>query len=369
MKVVNWKSLQQFTKELLTRAGAGPEDAEAEANVLLWANLRGVDSHGVLRIPWYVDNIEKGVMNPKANLQVIKETPATALLDADRALGARVTLRVADMVMQKARQVGIGWALLRNHTHQGALGFYTQFMAEKGMAGIVFVCNPPNTVPFGARVAGVHNSPIAIAVPANRHRPLNLDMATSAAAGGKLLLAVDKDTTIPEGWALDKDGNPTTDPKDIDEPDFRFGALLPIAGPKGSGLAMMFECLSSVMAGYPLLESVLRVRETETCGHGNQATAERSRYVPKHVQNSVVAAIDINTFTDLEGYKEHIDNLIDRIKALPKADGVREIFVPGEPQERAYLERSQTGIPLPEGTVRNLRVVSEKYGLPLPPGL
>jgi ureidoglycolate dehydrogenase (NAD+) len=227
-------------------------------------------------------------------------------------------------------------------------------IAEKGMAGIILVCNPPNMAPFGAKVAGVHNSPIAIAVPAKRHCPLSLDMATSVAAGGKLLLAIDKNIPIPEGWVLDKDGKPTTDPKKVDEPDFRYGALLPIGGPKGSGLAMMFECLSSVMAGNQLLEPALIRREG---------------YTPKHVQNSVVAAIDISKFTELEGYKEHIDSLIDGIKALPKADGFSEIFVPGEPEEKAFAERSRNGIPLPEGTVHNLVAVSEKYGVELPPGL
>ena len=213
MKLVAWEPLKEFAKEVFTRAGMPPEGAEAEAGALIWANLRAVDSHGVLRIPWYLDNIEKGVMNPKPNIQVIRETPATILLDADRALGSVVTIKAVDMVVEKAKQVGIGWALIRNLTHQGALGYYSQMMAEKGMAGIVFVCNPPNMAPFGARAAGVHNSPIAISVPARRYRPLNLDMATSVAAGGKLLLAIDKNLPIPEGWVLDKEGNPTTDPR------------------------------------------------------------------------------------------------------------------------------------------------------------
>ncbi len=364
VKIVAWEPLKEFTKEVFIRAGMPPEDAEAEAGALIWANLRGVDSHGVLRIPWYLENIDKGVMNPRPNIKIIKETPATLMVDADRAMGPVVTIYVVNLVMEKAKKVGVGWALIRNLTHQGALGYYSQMMAEKGMAGIVFVCNPPNMAPFGARVAGVHNSPIAISVPAKRHRPLNLDMATSVVAGGKLWLAVDKNIPIPEGWALDKEGNPTTDPRNV-------GALLPFGGPKGSGLAMMFECLSSVMAGNPVLEPALFGREDSPPAEGKkiEAIGERLSYVPKHIQNSVVAAIDISTFTDLESYKEHIDNLIDGIKALPKANGFDEIFVPGEPEERTYLERSRSGIPLPEGTVRNLRSVAEKFGLKLPTGL
>ena len=364
VKVVAWEPLKEFTKEVFIRAGMPPEGAEAEAGALIWANLRAVDSHGVLRIPWYLDNIEKGVMNPTPDIKVIKETPATIFIEADRALGPVVTIKVVDMVVAKAKKVGVGWALIRNLTHQGALGYYSQMMAEKGMAGIAFVCNPPNMAPFGARVAGVHNSPIAISVPAKRHRPLNLDMATSVVAGGKLWLAVDKNISIPEGWALDKEGKPTTDPKNV-------GALLPFGGPKGSGLSMMFECLSSVMAGNPQLEPALFGRESGKPAEDGQkqAVGERLAYVPKHIQNSVVVAIDISTFTDLESYKEHIDSLIDGIKALPKAEGFSEILVPGEPEERTFIERSKNGIPLPQGTVRNLVAVAKKLGVKLPPGL
>lgn len=367
-KVVAWEPLQRFTRELFIRAGMPPTEAEAEAGVLLWANLRGIDSHGVLRIPWYLEYIEKGMMNISPDIKVINETPATILLDADRALGSVVTLKVIDMVVEKANQVGIGWALIRNLTHQGALGYYSQILAEKGMAGIALVCNPPNMAPFGARVAGVHNSPIAISVPAKRYRTLDLDMSTSVAAGGKLLLAIDKNSPIPEGWALDKDGKSTTNPKKIDEPGFRFGALLPIAGPKGSGLAMMFECLSSVMAGNPLLEPILFRREygPQTEQQQGQSAGKHPSDAPKHIQNSVIAAINISTFTDLDRYREDIDKLIDSIKTLPKAEGFSEILVPGEPEKKAFKERSRNGIPLPVGTIRNLSIVSKKYGVKLP---
>jgi len=358
---VAWGPLSKFTKEVFVRAGMPPEDAAIEAGALMWANLRGVDSHGVLRIPWYIENIDKGVMNPQPNIRVEKETLATLLIEADRAFGPVVTVFTVDRVVDKAKQVGIGWALIRNLTHQGAIGYYAQMMAKKGMAGIVFACHPPNMVPYGARAAGVHNSPIAISVPAKRHRPLNLDMATSVVAAGKLWLAVDKGIPIPLGWALNKDGNPTTDPK-------KYAALVPMGGAKGSGLALMFECLSSVMAGNPLLESTLLGRAKEAQGKSD-VTWERPGLVPRHIQNSVVAAIDISNFTDLESYQEHIDNLIDGIKALPKAEGFKEILVPGELEERTSIQRSKNGIPLPKGTVSNLRGIAERFGIKPPSGM
>lgn len=353
---VAWEPLQEFTREVFVRAGMPRDDAGMEAGALIWANLRGVDSHGVLRIPWYVDNIDKGVMNPRPDIKVLKETPATLFVDANLALGPVVTIFTMERVIRKAREVGIGWALIRNLTHQGALGYYAQMAAREGMAGIVFVCNPPNMAPHGAKAPGVHNSPIAISVPARRHYPISLDMATSVVAGGKLWLAVDKGIPIPEGWALDKEGNPTTDPSAV-------GALLPFGGPKGSGLSLMFECLSSVMAGNPQLEPALLGRQEQSSKEGPL------QYVPKHLQNSVVAAVDIATFTDLEEYKDHIDTLIDGLKALPKAEGFDEIFVPGEPEEKTCAVRSRDGIPLPPGTVRNLKNIAERFGIPLPAGI
>jgi ureidoglycolate dehydrogenase (NAD+) len=337
---IGWDRLQAFTREVFVRAGLPPEDAAIEAEVLVWANLRGVDSHGVLRIPWYLELMNTGQMNPRPNIQVVKETSATLLIDADRAFGPVVTAPAMRRVMEKARAVGIGWAFLRDVTHQGALGYYTRLAAEQGMAGIAVVCSPPNMAPYGARAAGVHNSPISIAVPGKRRPALVLDMATSIAAGGKLRLAVDQGVPIPAGWALDRDGNPTTDAT-------LATILMPAGGPKGSGLALMFECLTSLMVGNPLLEPALR-----------DGKGER-----RHVQNGIVAALDIAAFTDAAEYREHIDALTERLKALPRVDGTDEILVPGEPEERVHADRLVNGIPLPAGTVRNLRGVAKRFGV------
>ncbi len=341
---VAWEPLKEFAKEVFIRKGLPPDDAETEATILIWANLRGVDSHGVLQIPFYIEEIDGGYMNPKPNIQVVKETPATLLIEADHAFGPIVTIFAMNQVMEKAKEMGVSWAFIRNTSHQGAMGYYPLMAANKEMAGIAFVCSPPQMAPHGARVAGVDNSPIAISVPAKRHPALILDMATSVAALGKITLAKDKGTAIPEGWALDQDGNPTIDPR-------RVAALLPFGGPKGSGLALMFECLSSVMVGNPLLEPVL-LGHKKNEGH--------------QIQNSVVVAINISMFTDVEDYKEHVDNLIDGLKALPRAEGVSEILVPGEPENRTYDDRSRNGIPLPEGTIVRLRRVAEKLDVRFP---
>jgi LDH2 family malate/lactate/ureidoglycolate dehydrogenase len=341
--IVDASALRDFTREIFTRVGIPSADAAIQADVLIWANLRGVDSHGVLRIPWYVELVDRGDMKPQPNIRVLVETAATLLIDADHAPGPVVTTRVMEWVSRKAREAGIGWALIRNTTHQGPLGYYTSLAARAGLAGIAIVCSPPNMAPFGAKGPGLHNSPISIAVPAGRRQRLLLDMATSVAAGGKLQLARDKGIPIPLGWALDKQGNPTTDAR-------HASILLPMGGPKGSGLALMFECLTSLMVDNPLFAPLM---------HGQDPTR-------RHRQNGIVAAIDIARFVDVTRYREHVDSTVDGLKGLPKADGVDEILMPGEVEDQIEADRAVGGIPLPDGTIKRVQAVAERFGVPPP---
>lgn len=339
---VKGELLKEFTAEVFEKVGLPSADAETEAEVLVWANLRGTDSHGVLRIPSYVSLVERGVANPTPDIKVVRDTPAMTLLDADGAFGPVVTTQAVERAIAKARQVGIGWVLIRGTMHQGAIGYYSLKVAEQGMVGMISVSHGPCMAPFGAKVRGLHNSPISLAVPAGRHRPLVIDMATSVAAFGKISFARDKGIEIPEGWAIDEEGRPTTDPN-------QARAVLPVGGPKGSGLAMVLECVSSLMAGNALAAPRLSGSSSSRFGG-----------------NSFVTAIDIGTFTDLDSYKAEVDELVDAIKGLPRADGFDEILVPGEPEGRVYDERIQQGIPLPDGTVSNLLETVEKLGISAP---
>ena len=335
--------LNSFTKEVFISVGLPPEDAEIEAELLVWANLRGIDSHGVLRIPFYIDAVEKGLMNPNPNIEVLNETSATVMYEADRAFGPVVTTRVMKHVISKAKDSGICWGLIKDTTHQGAMAYYSLMAAEASMAGIAIVCSRPNMAIKGSKSPGAHNSPISIAVPAMKENHLVLDMATSVAAAGKISVAKDKGISIPSDWALDSTGVPTTDPS-------LATILLPAGGPKGSGLALMFESLSSIMAGNPLLAPNLTGKQAER----------------RIIQNSIVVAIDISAFTDITKYRLNIDDLVKNLKTLPKAEGVEEIFVPGEPESRVYKDRSKNGIPVPLGTLSNLEVVSKKLGTVMP---
>lgn len=341
---VHAAELERFVQAVFERAGMSEADAAIEAQVLVWANLRGIDSHGVLRLKSYLDYIDKGQMNPRPKVRVIKESPALTYLDADRGFGPPVTVAAMHGAIAKAKSVGIAWTLLRNVTHQGAMAYYSLMAAEQGLAGIAMVCSPPNMAPWGARAAGLHNSPLAIAVPAKRHDPVSLDMATSIAAQGKILLAQDKGVALDPSWALDGAGRPTTDPRAAE-------ILCPAGGPKGSGLAFMLQCLTSLMADNPLIAPAL--------------TAGRKPYV----QNSVVAAIDISFFIDRELFGSHVDDQIDAIKGLPTASGFAEILVPGEPENRTLAERRRTGVPIPHGTADKLREAAKRFNLDVPSGL
>lgn len=342
-QVVSSKDLTDFTARLFEASGMPPSYALLQAEILVWANLRGVDSHGVLRIPWYVGRIDAKDMIPDAKPAVATETPGTAVIDANGAPGPVATMAGVDAAMEKAKTVGIAWVVVRGLTHNGALGYYTEKMANDGLIGMTTVCSPPNMAPFGAKAAGLHNSPISIGIPAKKHAAVILDMATSVAAGGKIYFAADKGIPIPEGWALDAQGNSTTDPN-------KAKIWLPFEGPKGSGLAMMFECWSSVLANNPLCAPQI---------FGRKKDGESYR------QNAMVCAINVAAFSDPEQYRANIDELVDGIKQLPPS-GNAEILVPGDREMEAAQERERDGIVLPRGTIDRIAPVAQRYGVKMP---
>ena len=334
--------LKKFATEILTAAGMPPDDAENEAEVLVWSNLRGVDSHGVMGISRYMKNIDSGLMNPKPEIKVINETPATIFVEADHAFGAVVTTFAMERVIEKAKKLGIGWGLIRNNTHQGAMGYYAWMAAQQSLVGVAAVASGPIVAPFGSRAAGVSNNPIAFSLPTASHKPIVFDMATSVVAMGKVLLARENGKPIPEGWAIDEDGNPTTDPAKVK-------ALLPAGGAKGSGLAFIIECIASILAGAPIIEPIL---------HGR-----RSR---ENLQSSFVMAIDIATFGDVNEYKKNVDAFISCFDELPPAKGFTKVMAPGFPEWATWEERSKDGIPIAAGTAQNLRDVAMRFGVSLP---
>jgi LDH2 family malate/lactate/ureidoglycolate dehydrogenase len=336
------EALKRFATEVFARTGMPKADAAIVADVLVWANLRGVDTHGVMRIPRYVDLIETGDMNPRPAIAIRTETPASVLIEADRAAGPVAMMRGTTEAVRKARDAGVGLALVRATTHTAALGYYTLAAAREGMAAIALAASWPNVVYHGTRAAGVSTSPISIAVPGGE--PLVLDMATSVVSMGKLNQAKRTGEPIPAGWALDKDGKPTTDPQAAQIP-------LPMAGPKGSGLSLMIECITSLIAANPLLAESL------------EGTSEGHR----HRQNGFVMAIDLAQFGDPENFRREVDRLVKALKSLPIDREVGEILMPGERGRRTLEGRTREGIPIPRAIHGELQALANRLGVAMFP--
>lgn len=335
--------LQAFASGMFVAAGVSRAIADEWAGILVWANLRGVDSHGVLRIPRYIDLLRKKVINAAPAIRVEKRAGAVAILDADRAPGAVAMARAMDEAIERARAVHVGWCAARNITHAGAIGYYALKAAEAGMAGIVTSASWPMMAYHGARVAGVSSNPLAIAVPGKKRRPLVLDMSTATVANGKVLGARDAGVSVPVGWGIDAEGRDTTDPKKIK-------TLLPLGGPKGSGLSLMIECLTSLTIANPL---VARALETQ-----NPADDP--------VQNGLAIAVDLSVFGDLDAFTAEVDRLGDDIHTLPRASGVERLFLPGERGDAVLAAREVSGIPIAKGTWSRLLATAQSLGVSPP---
>jgi len=335
--------LLSFSAKIFAAAGIDRATAEQWANVLVWANLRGVDSHGVMRIPRYLELLDRKAINAKPAMRLEKCSGAIAVLEANLAPGPMAMTRAVDEALGRAREVHVGWCAARNITHAGAIGFYAIKVAEAGMAGIVMAASGPMMAYHGARVAGVSTNPLAIAVPGKVHPPFLLDMSTSTVANGKVLNARDAGKAVPVGWGIDADGRDTTDPHKIK-------TLLPLGGAKGSSLSFMIECLLSLATSNPLVAPAL----------ARGGTAESP------VLNGVVIAVDLDALGSFETFTSEVDRLGSAIAALPRADGVERVLLPGERGDGMRKEREASGIPIAKGTWSRLRAAADKVGVTAP---
>ncbi|MFM1814132.1 MAG: hypothetical protein RLZ98_827 [Pseudomonadota bacterium] len=334
--------LERFAADLLAAAGLRPEHAATIARILVWADLRGIGSHGFQRLAQAVENIEKGVIVPSGAPEVVRDAGAITLIDGNRCAGHVAMERAVAAATEKAKAHAVGWAIVRNTSHTGAIGYYCEALARQGFIGISIVSGPPLMAYHGASVASLSTSPIAIAVPRQGHAPVVLDMATSVVANGRIKKAAAEGEAIPPDWALTKDGRITTDPKEA-------AVILPLGGPKGAGLGLMFECLSSVLAGAPLLTRML--------GPGGK------RF---HSQNGTLIAVDIAALMPVEDYASGVDELAATIKALPRLDGFDAIRLPGERGAASEAERREKGVPVSAKLAASLEAVGGRYGVAWP---
>lgn len=335
--------LRAFIETTFTKIGLKAEDSAAMADVFLWANLRGVDSHGVSRVPRYVELFESGEANLKAQIEVERLRPALALVSADHAPGPVALTRGMRIAIEIAREQGVGWVQVKETVHAGALGYYTEMAANEGMVGLAFLAGMPNMAYPGARGAAVATSPFAITVPAGDRAPFSLDMATATIALGKINQYKMKGLQLPPDAAVTADGVPTTDPAEAKMP-------LPMGGIKGAGMSLGFELLTSVLAGVPIVAPF----------HAKSEGAKR------HRQNAVLMAVDAAAFGDPEAYAASVAQTLAAITGLAPLDETAPVSVPGERGARTAEKRKAEGIPLPQGIWKALTGMAEKLGIDLP---
>jgi LDH2 family malate/lactate/ureidoglycolate dehydrogenase len=332
---ISAERLERWVSRVFLKEGLPEEHAQTVAKVLVWANLRGMDTHGVVRVPRYVDYIREGDLNPSPAMSTRNESAACVLLEADRAAGPVAMTRATEISIQKAREAGAGICLVRATTHTAALGYYTHMATGAGMAAIVFSGSWPNMAYHGARAAGVSTAPLAIAVP-GEDGPIALDMASGVVSMGKLIRARRTGEALAPGTVLDSNGNETTDARAAVLP-------LPLGGAKGSGLSLLIECLASLITGNPLLAESL----------------EGTPAGKRHRQNGAVIALDIARFVDPADFRREAHRLGRAIKALPPQPGM-EILLPGERGSRTAQQRRRDGIPLPKPVYEELQALMKE---------
>ena len=338
-------AIEGFIARALECVGVPTGDATQVAALMAEADARGADAHGVFRLPQYVKQIQEGAVNPKPNIRVVSEKAGTALIDGDNALGHLVMKRAAQLAIEKARQCGIGWVGTRHGNHAGPAQLYPRMAAHHDMIGLYFCVGNTNLVPpWGGTEVLLSTNPVAIAVPALRHPSIVLDMATTNTAFGKIRLKAQRNETMPEGWMIDREGKPLTDPKRASE-----GFLVPVGGPKGYGLALMFGLLAGTLNGAAFGRDVIDYTvDSRTPSNTGQ----------------VIAAVDISAFSDVQAFKEGVDAMWETMKSSPTLPGIDEVRLPGERSEQLYDERMAHGVPLGTGLRKSLDDLAARLRVP-----
>lgn len=345
MAKISKENLEKYITDLFHNAGATEEGAAVVAEILTKAELRGITSHGVSRIPNYMERVERKLVDPDPEITVTKETPTTAHVDGGYGLGQIVAQKAMELAIEKAKATGIGIVSVNKSHHFGIAAHYAEMAAKENMIGFATSNVTALMAPPGGASKAIGNNPLAYAFPAGKHLPVIFDMACSAVAQGKLIVADMNHKPIPEGWAVDINGVPTTDPAEGLK-----GFLLPAAGPKGYGLAVSMEILAGVLSGAAVAKNLPSIRNDmvnkQNCGH-------------------LFVAIDIDAIDDVEAFKERMDKFIDEMKEGKKATGSNEIFMPGEIELKKEIAARENGIDIPDGTFGVLQQIGEKYNVVL----
>jgi L-2-hydroxycarboxylate dehydrogenase (NAD+) len=345
---VTFDRLKAFIREALTKLGLPDQDAATVAALMAAADLQGSDGHGVSRLPQYARRIKAGGFNVRPNIQVVREQAGMALLNGDNGMGHLVMKRAAGIAIEKARTTGIAWVSSQFSNHAGPASLYATMPLAHDMIGLYFaVGNANHLPPWGGLDMLLSTNPIAAAIPAGDEKPIVLDMATTVAAYGKVKTKALRGETMPEGWMIDRQGKPLTDPKRAEE-----GMLLPLggmeAGYKGYGLAMIIGLLAGTLGGAAMGKDVIDFN------HDDDSVTNTGQ---------AIAAINIAAFGDVAAFKASVDTLVRDFRNSSRMPGVDRIFVPGEHSHETRVKRTRDGIPIAAALRRGLDQVAEELGI------
>lgn len=359
MRVCGHRELQAWVHDLALAMGADEEIATELASHLVKANLSGHDSHGVLRLPAYVDQASRGGLVPGAVPTIVREMGGVALMDAHYGFGQYSTLVALNWAMERARTTGIAAVAVRHATHIGRLGEYTERASAAGMIAIVTIGTAApgsgGVVPFNGAARFLGTNPWSFGVPTNNPVNMVYDAATSVVAEGKLRVARSKGASLAPGLIVDKDGNPSTDPEDF----YNDGALLPVGGETAGHKGYGFSMASALIAGLSMVNDDAPRMPVPSAG---PHTAEQRGALG----GVFVIAMDPAAFGDAVEYRRLTSETLAAVKAVPPAPGKDEVLYPGEPEARSRAERTQEGIPIPDTIWQQLTEIGARYNVPVP---
>ncbi|MBX9853331.1 MAG: Ldh family oxidoreductase [Cytophagaceae bacterium] len=349
-----YEDLFNFSKDIFNKIGCSGEDAQLATKVLLSADLRGVDSHGVARLSGYVRLWEAKRINAKPNVRIVHESPSTAVVDGDSGLGLVVAPKAMQIAIDKAQKVGTGWVSVKNSNHYGIAGYHAMMALQHDMIGMSMTNASPLVAPTFSLERLLGTNPIAVAIPANKQAAFVADFATTTAANGKLEILQRKGNEAPLGWIQDKQGTQTKNPHELKE----GGALLPLGGDRDHGSHKGY-CLGSIV---DIFSAVL-------------SGANYGPWVPPFVSflplpkdpvgdgiGHFFGAMRVDAFRPADEFKSHMDNWIERFRKAPSVNG-EKVLIPGDPEREMQAERMKKGIPLLEPVVKDLTEVGKKFGV------
>ena len=341
---VSAQKLEAFISRAFEAVGIAAPDAGRIAQLMVRADLQGSEGHGVFRLPQYVRRIKGGAVNLKPNIRVEREAAGMALVDGDNGMGHLVMRFATEKAIEKAKTAGVAWVGVKWSNHAGPASLYASMPLEHDMAGLYLAVGNANHLPaWGGLDMLLSTNPIAVAVPAGEEPSIVLDMATTVAAYGKVKTKAQRGESMPEGWMMDRQGRPLTDPKRAGE-----GFLLPIGGYKGYGLALIFGLLAGTLNGAAMGRDVVDFNADDT--------------TPTNTGH-VIVAINVEAFQPVADFKRSVDALVRDLRKSERLPGVDRIRLPGEGSHAARAERAKNGIPLPAPLASALHQLAAELGI------